>query len=1857
MDIPSGYSDSDIAVVGMACHLPDAKNYSEFWKNLAQGKESVTFFTDEQLRKSGVDDEHLNNPNYVKAGVVLDELEMFDAGFFGLSPKEASIMDPQHRHFLECAWEALEDSGYTPEGFNGPIGIFGGCGMNAYFMFNILTNPKLVKSTGLFLLRHTGNDKDFLTTRVSYNFNLTGPSVNVQTACSTSLVAIHLAVQSLLNGECDMALAGGVTIELPHKRGYTYQEGEILSIDGHCRSFDHKSMGTIFGSGTGIVVLRRLGDAIKDRDTIHAIIKSTAINNDGAMKVGYFAPSVDGQVQAIVEALTIADVNPETITYVETHGTGTPIGDPIEITALTQAFKSFTKKKGYCRIGSLKSNIGHLDTAAGVAGFIKTVLSLKNRQIPASLNYEKPNPQIDFENSPFMVNTKLSEWNVSGHPRRAGISSLGVGGTNAHIILEEAPVLQESGKSKPWQLLVWSARNQKSLDGITKKFNTFFNEENNTDLADASFTLQKGRKEFQHRQILVAKNASDASQVLELNDTKRLFRDFHEGQEPSVIFMFPGGGAQYPNMGLELYIYETVYREAIDKCLTYLKTNFNIDLFPLMFPEASKIEYAGLELQKPMNSILSIIITEYALAKMWMSWGINPVSMTGHSMGEYAAACISGVMSLEDALTLVELRGRIFERMAEGGMLSVPLPEEEAIKYTGEDLSIGVINGEALCVLSGTLDAITEAEKKLTTDGVDFTRIKISVAAHSKMLDPFLTEFKAGVSKINLNVPSIPFVSNLSGTWITNKEATSPDYWVNQLRSTVRFADGLSEILKEPNSVFLEAGPGNTLSSLVRSHSNKTNSHSVVSSLRHPQEVVSDYEYFLRSLGKLWLAGLTIDWDLIRSNEKRKRIPLPTYAFDHQPYWIEPGKRSQDSVEDSDPLKKLVNLSDWFSKPVWRNTEFNSIDESEISSSENVWLLFDDEKGLGTALSNRLQVSDQRIILVKNGNEFNQIADDEFIIAAGNHDDYTAMITSLSEKNILPTHIIHLWGVETASNNGILNSLNDNHDKNFFSLLFLAQALGNEDLQRRVKWVTVTNAVHKTKDEKATGFAKAINLGPVKIIPNEFPEISSISVDLEGSFDNDIVVNHILSEFSSNFKEQVIAYRNGQRLINSFEKFNINVSVIKQPLLKSGGIYVFTGGLGGISLTIAKDIASKYKPRLILLSRQQLPAREEWGNILTSDKKVDPQRTVIHKLIELQNLGADVTYYSADVTDASRMENVFSDVKTKYGKINGIVHTAGVIDDGVILFKKKEDAAKVLAPKVKGTLILHELAKKHNSDFLILFSSASSILAPTGQVDYAAANSFIDAFAQANYRESGMKIIALNWGQWQEVGMAARIAQRLGIVEEAIHGKKSEHPLLGTITKDGPNDFEFINTLNAKDYWILNEHQTKEGEYIIPGTGYLELALSSLKNGETKSSFEIKDTFFFKPIILKKDEEKEIKVRLSKEDTGYDFVIMSKTHSSHDEWDENVRGSISQVNHSSMNKPDLKAILDRCSSKQTVKNNSIDHKHMNFGPRWNNLKELYFGQNEALAKIELPGEFSSDLNSFAIHPALLDTATGCAQALAGFDLDKEFYLPFSYSKIVVNENLPQSFYSYIRYRTNENLNSSTAVYDVTIFDESGNVIIEISEFVMKKSAFDNQASSTQHKVRTEIIEGVHNPVNPKSTSNTILQLGQKEGILPSEGAEVFNMILNNPFYPQYIVVSQNLHILYDSVLHANEIKKTISSDDSAEESSRPKLSTPYVAPTNDIETGIAEIWQEVLGVDSIGINDDFLELGGHSLLLTRIVMRVRKKFNVDLSLGNLFETPTIAAFGQEVIKVKDSKIETPASIISAVSRESYRVKR
>lgn len=872
----------EIAIIGLSGRFPGAKNIDEFWQNLQTGKESISFFSDSELEAAGIETEILKNPQYIKAGGILEDIDLFDSGFFGFTPREAEIMDPQHRLFLECAWEALENAGYV-SGNSRAIGVYGGSSINTYLLNNLYPNRYFLESVGNYQIL-ISNDKDFLTTWVSYKLDLRGPSVAIQTACSTSLVAVHLACQSLLNGECDIALAGGVSVGVPQKEGYFYNEGGILSPDGHCRAFDANAKGTVSGDGVGIVALKRLTDAIADNDTIHAVIKGSAINNDGSIKVGYTAPNLDGQAEVIRAAQQMAEIEPETISYIEAHGTGTALGDPIEIAALTKAFRASTQAKGFCAIGSLKTNIGHLDAASGVAGLIKTVLALKHQQLPPSLHFEQPNPKIDFALSPFYVNSKLSKWSVATS-RRAGVSSFGVGGTNAHVILEQAPLRKDSSISRPWQLLLLSAKTSSALETASANLAQHLKENPEINLADVAYTLQVGRKAFNYRRSLVCRNLSEAVNALSNPDSPAVSTKFQESAKQANVFLFPGQGSQYINMGLELYQVEPKFREIIDKCSQLLLPHLGFDLRTVLYPD---LETQNSELlNQTAIAQPALFVIEYALAQLWMGWGIHPQAAIGHSLGEYVAACLSGVFSLEDALALVAARGRMMQALPSGSMLAVPLSEDEVNSLLNEELSLAAINSDRLCTISGTTEAIDRLEQQLTSLDIHCRRLHTSHAFHSAMVEPILDSFKNLVKQVMLNPPSFSYISNVTGTWITATQATDPEYWVKQLRNTVRFADGLGELLQQPDRVLLEVGPGTTLSSLAKRHPKKNSEQTILSSLRHPQDKQSDLSFLLGTLGQLWLAGVNIDWSGFYQKERRYRLPLPTYPFERQRFWIE----------------------------------------------------------------------------------------------------------------------------------------------------------------------------------------------------------------------------------------------------------------------------------------------------------------------------------------------------------------------------------------------------------------------------------------------------------------------------------------------------------------------------------------------------------------------------------------------------------------------------------------------------------------------------------------------------------------------------------------------------------------------------------------------------------------------------------------------------------------------------------------------------------------------------------------------------------------------------------------------------------
>ncbi len=904
----------------MSGRFPKAKNIHEYWENLKNGKECFTPLNDEQIIASGVNPDLLKDPDYVKVSPILDDYDKFDAQFFGYTPREASMMDPQQRLFLECCWEAFEDAGYNPHGYEEPVGVYGGSAINTYMIFSGVHHRFYTE----FLPSVVGNDNSFLANRVSYQLNLNGPAVTVQTACSSSMVSVHLAMQSLLNGECSMALAGGVAVWAPHEAGHLYKEGSVFTKDGHCRAFDAKATGTIFGSGAGVVLLKRYEDAVNDTDTIYAVIKGSAINNDGSKKTDYTAPSVDGQAEVVVAALANSGVSAEDISYVETHGTGTFIGDPIEIRALTKAYRAFTDRKGYCGIGSVKPNIGHLDAGAGAAGLIKTVMALKHKMIPPSIHFDEPNPAIDFENSPFYVNNRLKKWeSKDGALLLAGITSLGMGGTNAHVILQEAPVIEKPFVDDQWPLLLtYSAKKESALDDYSAKLAEFLKASPNTSLPNVAYTLQTGRKEFQFKRFLIAENREEAIEKLEKLPAAsvKTFSDHADGRV--VVFLFPGQASQYVNMGLDLYRSNSVFRKYLNLCAEILKPILNADIREVLFPAPGHEEEAAHQLQNTVYTQPAIFSIEYSLAMLWMDLGIKPVAVLGHSMGEFTAACIAGVFDLETGLKLIARRGSIMQELERGSMMTVMLPPSEVENYLNDRLSISVINTPSSCVISGDKEAIEAIKKVFDAKGVYTLLLETSHAFHSHMMDPVLEKYRDFVSAMTFSKPVIPVLSTVSADWASEEELVKPDYWVDNIRQPVRFADAVEKLFDRPEWILLEVGPRNTLTTLAKQHPEIPPNQVLVQSMRHPKHLQDDHSFAMETLGRLWSCGYPVQWARIYKENPVHKIPLPTYAFQRIRCWIDPEISGSDFHPKHIEKEQSIDEAD-----THRSGERNIIDE------------------------------------------------------------------------------------------------------------------------------------------------------------------------------------------------------------------------------------------------------------------------------------------------------------------------------------------------------------------------------------------------------------------------------------------------------------------------------------------------------------------------------------------------------------------------------------------------------------------------------------------------------------------------------------------------------------------------------------------------------------------------------------------------------------------------------------------------------------------------------------------------------------------------------------------------------------------
>jgi phthiocerol/phenolphthiocerol synthesis type-I polyketide synthase E len=1339
-----------IAIVGLAGRFPGAADLEQFWQNIRAGVESLETFSDADIEAAGVDVRKRTSAAYVKQGTVLEGADLFDAAFFGLAPREAQVLDPQQRIFLECAWEALEHAGHGADAGKHAVGVYAGASMNTYLLTQILRDPALMEAAGGYQLM-LGNDKDFLCTRVSYKLDLRGPSVTIQTACSTSLVAVVMACRALARGECDIALAGGVSVSFPQRSGYLYQEGMILSPDAHCRPFDVKAGGTRAGAGCGIVVLKRYSDAVAERDTIHAVIRGAAINNDGAGKAGYTAPSVDGQVEVIATAQALAGVEPRDISYVEAHGTATPLGDPIEIAALTQVFRASTNDVGFCRLGSLKANLGHLDAAAGVAGLIKTVLALRHRELPPLVNFTAPNPQLALDSSPFAASASSAAWEGTGAPRRAAVSSFGIGGTNAHVVLEEGPVVVgDTAAPQGSYLLLLSAKTATALDSMTANLARYFASDTHARLDDVAWTLQTGRRVFSHRRVVVVSDAGNAVEALSQPQRPPVFTGSHEGGARPVAFLFSGQGSQYAGMGASLYASEPVYRDAVDRCATLLEPHLaGFDIRDVLSSAA------GSSINETRLAQPALFTVEYALAQLWKSWGIQPAAMLGHSIGELVAAHLAEVMSLADALAVVAARGRLMQALPSGSMAGVHLPAAELQTMLAPGVEIAAINAPGLCTISGPTAALAAVVQRLQAAGIESRPLHTSHAFHSSMMEPALAPFTTMLAGITLREPAIPYVSNVTGTWITSQQATSPAYYAEHLRRAVRFEPGIRTLTADAAALLLEVGPGSVLTTLARLTLGKEGPKRVLQSIARPNDERRDTAVIRETAGKLWLAGVALDFDGMQGGRAPQRVPLPTYPFERKRHWAEP------TVSFADVLSRPVTaarahgkrLEDWLYAPVWtRDDAF----VSETDALVGTWLVLGDDSSLSREVVRRLSGAGAAVILVERGDEYAQRESKRFTVRAGSVEDIAKVVTSVARPDDMgPLRVsgaINLWGVGPVALDA-----EDNYD------VLVGLGLGLAECSTTpVRVLHVATNVEAVLDETLHQPKSALAIGPVLVLPSESPNLLMRSVDLDASrapLDINSASTALLAEALTVDSVTQSAWRHGRRWRKGYERIALPVADAGRLPLKREGAYLITGGLGGMGLTLARWLAAEFKARLLLTARSGLPAPAEWDAWLVTHPADERNATVIVAIRAIEAAGGQVLAVAADASDESAMAAAIGAARGRWGRLDGVIHAAGNSGSGTLTALTTATAARAtFSPKVLGLDVLLRLLGDTPLDFVALMSSINSVIGAPGACDYAAANAVLDAFATGPARPAAWRqVVSFNWGAWRDVGMAANL--------------------------------------------------------------------------------------------------------------------------------------------------------------------------------------------------------------------------------------------------------------------------------------------------------------------------------------------------------------------------------------------------------------------------------------------------------------------------------------------------------------------
>lgn len=1787
----SNYHSDAIAIIGLSCRFPGADTLEEFWANLVAGRESVSRLSPADLDAAGEAAETYQSPDYVPAAPLVNHHDTFDAGFFGYTPREAEIRDPQGRLFLESCYSAIEDAGYDVARIPGHVGVFGGMANNLYGERQVARNATTKAAVGEMAIE-VSNSPDYLCTAVSYRLGLRGPSVNIQTACSTSLVAIHLACASLRAGESDFALAGGVEVELPYGVGYTWAEGSIYSRDGHVRPFDAAASGTIFGSGVGVALLRRLEDAIADGDPIHAVIRGSAVNNDGGDRAGFTAPGVKGQAMLITEALADADVAPESIGFVEAHATGTLVGDPIEVEGLKRAFAAAGDTRiGSCAVGAVKGNIGHLGPAAGMAGLAKACLALQHGEIPPNVNFDELNPRLDFADSPFYIPVEHEPWQRGAEPRRAGVSSFGIGGTNAHIILEEPPPTpSEPPTTRTSHVVPLSARTATALSAAKTRLADFLAERPDVRLDQLAYTLQLGRGEFDHREALTVSDIDDA--VAQLRRPSDGPPATPVRGEPDVVLLFPGQGAQVAGMAGDLFTRLPAFADALTTCAA----GFDPLVLDLLLGRADDSD----EIHETAVTQPALFCYEWALAEVFESWGIDVAAMAGHSIGELVAATRAGVWSLADAQQVVSLRGRLMQAAERGSMLAVMVPAEEVTEILVPGAELAAINAPGMVTVAGPAAAIDETAAALDAAGIAFVPLPTSHAFHSASMDTARAELTEFLRAIPMHPPTRPIASCVHGTWLTDDQATDPAYWGDQLRAPVQFSAVVATIGRDhADAVLLEAGPGRALATFAAAQ--QLSAVSV-----QPDRQRSAHPGVMAALAHAWTRGYPIHWDALWAASPG-RLRIPGYPFERKRYWV-------DADEDWKPQKSqperaltlddgVLALGTWTQRPPAPDVGW---------VRDTTWLvaLDDGDHGLAASFAQVLSGAGARVVDVRSGPTL-ELGTDGVTLDPGQVDHWRAVLEHVASDSLV--HILYGVGLaaEPASQN-LAELLRECEGRAMYGLLTLGQALARETGDRRHVVTVLTKELYDIAGTEQTNPVTALALGPALLMSREVPNCQAQLLDV--STDDlrrpDRLAARVVGEVAELDGGQ-LALRGHRVMVREHTPFGLPAA--PEPT-GFHGTYLITGGLGDLGLLVADHLSQHSEVSLVLSGRSAFPPQADWQALLDDETTSPRLSRQLQQLLTIVGRGTRVEVVPCDIADREQVRALAEHVRTALGPITGIVHSAGVAGGGMLAARSREDVAAVLAPKVAGTVNLYEELGGQLERF-VLFSSSTAVTGTFGMVDYCAANNFLDRFAEWA-RARGCPTTSIGWSGWADAGMAVNLDAAAPAAYRALQRGETaapvSHPLLDRRLPDRSDVATFETDLRPGSHWVFSEHVV-DGVEVVVGAALLEMARAAHAVA-TGTEPVLSEVVFTQPVTVQGPTTVRVELDLSgAQSTQIDVSVATGAAGSR-RWAPamTARATPVRATASEATDVDLGSLRSTFTGQVPQDYLSTPGEFIVLGEHWQSIPETLVRPDAELVRIDLPAHLWRECGQYRLHPAIFDVAVADGQYNPMVTARGENYLPMSYDSIELFGPLPPQAYSYIRHL--DDRTGDTITCDIDLFGVDGSHLAAVRGFVMRRVD------------RATVLEGAEPGGAP-------LTAPPADGAMITNelGLDAFQRILAWDAAPHVLVVPEGITeaLSWSTALSTDFMEEELAEAQLTDGSHADRTGgTPYAPPSSPLELTVAREWSTALGISQLGIDDNFFDIGGNSLVAVQLSSRIRKATDMAVSMAMFFDFPTIRGLAE-----------------------------